>query len=260
MTSSFIERFVFVLVEPSHPGNIGAAARALKTMGFDQLRVIAPRHANALTHPEAQAWASGATDVLTQAQVFPDFSSALSDVSLAIGWADRPRGFAPPALNCAAACAQALQEIHTHSQHRVALVFGTERIGLTSEQLERCQLLAQIDANPDYSSLNLAQAVQVVAYELRRAVEQNGTTALEKNAPQFATQEEIEQFFAHFQQACVAVEFIDPQHPKKLFERLRRLLSRTRLEREEVQLLRGLCKQMMLKAQAPQPDSKPPEV
>ena len=250
MTPSFTERLVFVLIEPSHPGNIGAAARALKTMGFDQLRVVAPRHENALNHPEALAWASGATDVLTQAQLFPDVASALADVSLAIGLADRTRGFAPPALACAAACERAVQETQLHAEHRVALVFGTERIGLTSEQLERCQLLAQIDANPEYSSLNLAQAVQVVAYELRRALGQSGTTALEKNTAQFASQAEIEQLFVHFQQACVAVEFIDPQHPKKLFERLRRLLSRTRLEREEVQLLRGLCKQMILKSQA----------
>jgi tRNA/rRNA methyltransferase len=131
----------------------------------------------------------------------------------------------------------------------VAFVFGTERIGLTSEQLERCQRLAQIDANPAYSSLNLAQAVQVVAYEARRASGLLGTIRLNQVQTTYASQDEIEQFLVHFRDACIAVEFIDPEHPKKLFERLRRLLARTRLEREEVQLLRGLCKQMILKTQ-----------
>jgi tRNA/rRNA methyltransferase len=248
------DRVVFILVEPSHPGNIGSAARALKTMGWKHLRLIAPRWPDCksqavLSHPDAVAYASGATDLLAQAQVLPDWSSALSDITLAIGLADRPRGFAPPQLDCAQACQQAMQEVILGPPHRVAFVFGTERIGLTSEQLERCQRLAQIDANPAYSSLNLAQAVQVVAYEARRASGLLGTIRLNQVQTTYASQDEIEQFLVHFRDACIAVEFIDPEHPKKLFERLRRLLARTRLEREEVQLLRGLCKQMILKTQ-----------
>ncbi|MFO0387926.1 MAG: RNA methyltransferase [bacterium] len=254
LMSELADQVVFVLVEPSHPGNIGSAARALKTMGWKHLRLIAPRwpdcqSESVLSHPDAVAYASGATDLLAQARVLPDWSSALSDVTLAIGLADRPRGFAPPALDCAQACQEAMQEAVRGSPHRVAFVFGTERIGLTSEQLERCQRLAQIDANPAYSSLNLAQAVQVVAYEARRASGWYGTFQQDSTAPVYASQDEIEQFLVHFREACIAVQFIDPEHPKKLFERIRRLLARTRLEREEVQLLRGLCKQMILAAQ-----------
>lgn len=243
--------FVFVLVEPSHPGNIGAAARALKTMGFMQLRVVAPRHPGALVHAEALAFASGAADVLAGAREFPTLVEALADATLAIGLSARTREFAPPLVDVAEACALARVEAAGEGA-RVAFVFGTERIGLTIEQAQRCQRLAQIDAEAEYSSLNLAQAVQIVAYELRRALGRVGTTVLDAERPAYASHDEIEQFFAHFRQACVAVEFIDPEHPKKLFERMRRLFARTRLEREEVQLLRGLCKQMMLKAKAAQ--------
>lgn len=239
------ERLVFVLIEPSHPGNIGSAARAMKTMGWRHLRVVAPRFPDALRQADTLAYASGATDILAHAQIFNDWPSAMADVSLTLGFADRPRGFTPPALDCAQACVLAVQEIRQHLAHRVALVFGTERTGLTSAQMERCQRLVQIDANPDYSSLNLAQAVQVAAYEVRRASAVLGTTQHETREVRYAEQREVEQFFDHFYQACVAVAFIDPDHPKKLFERMRRLLSRTRLEHEEVQLLRGLCKQMM---------------
>lgn len=247
--------FVFVLVEPSHPGNIGAAARAMKTMGFAELRVVAPRATGALAHAEALAFASGASDVLDAAREFSTLESALADVTFAVGLSARTREFAPPLLDAAQACALACEEAargagRDESSHRTAFVFGTERIGLTIEQAQRCHRLAQIDAEPAYSSLNLAQAVQIVVYELRRALGRIGTIALDAESPDYASHEEIEQFFAHFREACIAVEFIDPAHPKKLFERMRRLFARTRLEREEVQLLRGLCKQMIVKAKA----------
>ncbi len=239
--------YVFVLVEPSHPGNIGSAARAIKTMGFTQLRVVAPALLGALAHPDAVAFASGAVDVLEHGQVFDSLEAALADVSLAVGLSARTREFAPPLVDAAQACALARDEVAGRAGARVAFVFGTERIGLTIEQAQRCHRLAQIDAEPAYSSLNLAQAVQIVAYELRRALGRIGTTALDAEHPDYASHADIEQFFAHFREACIAVEFIDPEHPKKLFERMRRLFARTRLEREEVQLLRGLCKQMILK-------------
>lgn len=246
--------YVFVLVEPSHPGNIGSAARAIKTMGFTQLRVVAPAMLGALAHPDAMAFASGAADVLEQAASFDTLEAALADVSLAIGLSARTREFAPPLIDVAQAGVLAHEEVASAgAAARVAFVFGTERIGLTIEQAQRCHRLAQIDAEPAYSSLNLAQAVQIVAYELRRALGRTGTIALDAEHPDYATHAEIEQFFAHFREACVAVEFIDPDHPKKLFERMRRLFARTRLEREEVQLLRGLCKQMILKGRAAGP-------
>lgn len=240
----------FVLMAPSHPGNIGAAARAIKTMGFRELRVVAPRFADALSHPDAIAYASSAADVLQSAQVHPTLQSALADATLAIGLSARTREFAPPLLDVDAACEAAVGEMGTEPDHRVAFVFGTERIGLTIEQAQRCHRLAQIDAEPECSSLNLAQSVQVVSYELRRACARKKTLAstreLDAERVMYAEHAEIEQLYAHLRQACEAVGFIDPAHPKKLFERMRRLFARTRLEREEVHLLRGLCKQMIL--------------
>jgi len=231
-------------------------------MGFTQLRVVAPALLGALAHPDAMAFASGACDVLEHARSFDALEAALADVSLAIGLSARTREFAPPLIDVAQAGVLAREEVASAgAAAQVAFVFGTERIGLTIEQAQRCHRLAQIDAEPAYSSLNLAQAVQIVAYELRRALGRTGTTVLDAEHPEYATHAEIEQFFAHFREACVAVEFIDPDHPKKLFERMRRLFARTRLEREEVQLLRGLCKQMILKGQAAgpiKPRTEPP--
>jgi tRNA/rRNA methyltransferase len=178
----------------------------------------------------------------------------VADATLVIGLSARTREFAPPLLDVDDACEAALREVANDSEHRVAFVFGTERIGLTIEQAQRCHRLAQIDAEPECSSLNLAQSVQVVSYELRRACLRQfklaSTREIDRERVVHADHEETEQFYAHLRRACEAVGFIDPAHPKKLFERMRRLFARTRLEREEVHLLRGLCKQMILAGEA----------
>ncbi|WP_085318359.1 RNA methyltransferase [Derxia lacustris] len=244
-------RACFVLVHPSHPGNVGSAARAMKTMGFGLdagvLRVVAPRFDGPLIQAESIAFASSAGDVLAAAHVFDDFDAAVADCSLVYGLSARTRDFAPPQLDVRDACIEAVTEAAAPGG-RVAFVFGTERTGLSKEQMQRCDRFTQIDADPEYSSLNVAQALQIVAYELRRAFGMVGTRALDVERPDYASHEEVERFMDHLYEACVAVEFIQPAHPKKLFERLRRLFARTRLEREEVQLLRGLCKQMIQKA------------
>ncbi|CAN5444295.1 RNA methyltransferase [soil metagenome] len=234
----------FVLVEPTHPGNVGAAARAIATMGFTDLRIVATPIANVREDPEARARASAARDVVANAQLHDTLESAVADATLVIGLSARVREFAPAAVSIESACAEAAREAATGQ--RVAFVFGTERIGLNISQAQRCLRLAQIDAEADRSSLNVAQAVQIAAYEMRGALGSAGSSLLDPEVPDYATQDEIEQLYAHLRDACVAVGFIDPEHPKKLFERMRRLFSRTRLEREEVQLLRGLCKQMIL--------------
>ncbi len=247
----------FVLVEPTHPGNVGSAARAIATMGFDDLRLVAPRP-DVLEQPEARALAGAAHDILATARIVASLDDALTDATLVIGLSARAREFAPPTITIEAACAEAARELAhgAPGASRVAFVFGTERIGLTLEQAQRCQRLAQIDAEPERSSLNLSQAVQVTAYEMRRALGRIGSSVLDVEHPDYAGQDEIERLYAHLREACIAVGFIDPQHPKKLFERLRRLFARTRLEREEVQLLRGLCKQMILAGRRP-PGSQP---
>jgi tRNA/rRNA methyltransferase len=257
-----LDRISIVLVETSHPGNVGAAARAMRVMGLSDLRLVAPRHDDAALRDEARAFASGATDVLSRARVFATLDEALGDVTLAIAVSAAGREFAPSAREPEACAAEALAELRRHPSHRAAFVFGSERVGLSIEQAQRCQLLLSIPAEPDYSSLNLAQAVQVVTYCLRRASltkvpDQDQVCPSpgqdRSEAPMdmasaagllAADQRAIEGFYTHLESALVAIGYLDPKHPKKLMPRLRRLFSRTRLEQEEVDLLRGVCKMM----------------
>jgi len=260
----------FVLVEPSHPGNVGAAARALKTMGFSRLVLVSPRVANVQSDPEAIAMASGADDVLACAHVVPTLADALSGVHWSVALTARQREYGPPQWTPRAAASLARDEA-LHGE--IALVFGNERTGLSNEDVERCSALAHIPANPAYSSLNLAQAVQVLAYELRmnyltsgeeanvhthanastsagRAPHAPGAApaglAAEPAGPRAAS-DEIESMFAHLESALVALEFLDPANPKKLMSRLRRLFARSGLEREEVNIVRGIAKHILLK-------------
>lgn len=271
----------FVLVEPSHPGNVGAAARALKTMGFSRLVLVAPRVPHVQSDPEAIAMASGADDVLAGAHVVPTLADALNGVHWSVALTARSREYGPPQLAPRAAAAQARE----HALHGdIALVFGNERTGLSNEDVERCSALAHIPANPAYSSLNLAQAVQVLAYELRTAYlgaggvgsvggaagaaagdsgsrarmnVGNGVGTSAESQPQVAAQgslapsDEIESMFAHLESALVALEFLDPANPRKLMSRLRRLFARSGLEREEVNIVRGIAKHILLKVKQP---------
>ncbi|ADG15892.1 RNA methyltransferase, TrmH family, group 1 [Paraburkholderia atlantica] len=248
----------FVLVEPSHPGNVGAAARALKTMGFSRLVLVSPRVPNVQNDPEAIAMASGADDVLASVHVVPSLADALAGVHWSIALTARLREYGPPQWTPRAAAAAA----HAEALHgEIALVFGNERTGLSNEDVERCSAIAHIPANPAYSSLNLAQAVQVLAYELRTAY--LGTDQTTDGAPapgariapaesagtraQMAASDEIESMFVHLESALVALEFLDPSNPKKLMSRLRRLFARSGLEREEVNIVRGIAKHILLK-------------
>jgi tRNA/rRNA methyltransferase len=243
----------FVLVEPSHPGNVGAAARALKTMGFSRLIVVAPKIAFVTREPEAVAMASGADDVLASAQVVETLADALNGVHWSIALTARSREYGPPQMAPRAAAEKACEftgQGQGGSPGAIALVFGNERVGLSNEDVERCSALAHIPANPAYSSLNLAQAVQVLAYELRlallgRADATPVTTA--PASPPSASSDEIEGMYTHLEQALVALDFLDPANPKKLMSRLRRLFSRSGLEHEEVNILRGIAKHILLK-------------
>ncbi|MDN7427842.1 RNA methyltransferase [Burkholderia sp. AU16741] len=245
----------FVLVEPSHPGNVGAAARALKTMGFSRLVLVAPRVPHVQRDPEAIAMASGADDVLASAHVVPTLGEALSGVHWSIALTARTREYGPPRLAPRAAAAQAGAQVGAGD---VALVFGNERTGLANEHVEQCSALAHIPANPAYSSLNLAQAVQVLAYELRVAfLEQASEPAAQPpaEAGTLAQSDEIERMYVHLENALIALDFLDPRNPKKLMPRLRRLFARTGLEREEVNILRGIAKHILLKSGKPDGDA-----
>ena len=221
-----------VLCAPVHPGNIGAAARAMKTMGLARLYLVAPRR---FPDPEAEWRASRATEVLAHATVCSALDDALQGVGLAIACTARSRELAVPEMTAREAAAEAVGVARTQ---QVACVFGNETFGLTTAEVNCCQRLATIPANSRYSSLNLAAAVQVIAYELRLAA--RGDAAGPVKQRQLASFEELEGFYAHLERAMVEVGFFDPRHPKKLMPRLRRLFARARVEREEINILRGI--------------------
>lgn len=229
-----LEQIIVVLSHTSHPGNIGAAARAMKTMGLKTLRLVNP---DVFPSEIATARASGATDVLDGAEVFTTLQDALADCVYVVGSSARGRDFVGEVCDARAASTKLVE---TTMQGKVAIVFGCEMSGLTNAEVGLCQTLAFIPSNPDYSSLNLGSAVQVFAYELRVAA---GEVAGHK-APEFqlATQAEIDAMFVHMEQTLAAVGFYNAANPRRLFARLRRLFNRTRLEREEVDIFRGIFK------------------
>jgi tRNA/rRNA methyltransferase len=272
-----LARVSVVLVNPSHAGNIGAAARAMRVMGLRSLALVAPRHPQAASHPDAIAFASGATDVLAAAREFPTLEAALADTHLAVAVSAATREFAAAPIPPWALGPRVLAALAADAGLRVALVFGNERTGLSIAQVQRCAMVVSIPGEPDYHSLNLAQAVQVLAWELRRAAlgvsgvqpapagEAAATSAgatepalAEPDAGPPATHEQLERFHAHFEQALIAVGFLDPATPRKLMPRMRRLFARAALRAEEVDLLRGVCKQMLLAAEGRLPGRRPP--
>jgi len=221
-----------VLVAPSHPGNIGAAARAMMTMGLSRLVLVSPQR---FPDPEAVALASGAAAVLDDARVVGTLDEALAGAAVAIGLSARPRAFAGRVLAVRDAVAEAIANA---SHGDVAFVFGNEMSGLSNADLARCAIVATIPANPDYASLNLAAAVQVVAYEINVAT----TDGVVWRAPRFApaTVDEIEALYRNGERTLVAMRILNPAMPKRLLPRLRRLFARAGLEKEEVNILRGI--------------------
>lgn len=222
-----------VLVHPTHPGNIGASARAMKTMGLSSLVLVNPKR---FPDREAEALASGALDVLAEARVCASLDEALSGTVLAAALSARQRELSHTAYHAKEAAGIVLEQAR---QHPVALVFGGEISGLSNEEIIKCQMLVHIPANPEYSSLNLAAAVQVMCYELRLALENLAPQPSEFEAASF---EEVEMFYRHLEEVMVSTGYLNPDKPKRLMERLRRLFARARLEKEEVNILRGILK------------------
>ncbi|TAG78682.1 MAG: RNA methyltransferase [Betaproteobacteria bacterium] len=247
LARSPLNEVVVVLSHTSHPGNIGAVARAMKTMGLSDLRLVNPD-----TFPSeiASARASGANDVLEQARVFSALTDAIADCVYVVGSSARGRDFVGETKDVRSACAEAIAQ---SANGKVAIVFGCEMSGMTNAEVALCQTLAYIPANAAYSSLNLGSAVQVFAYELRMAA---GLTA-GYPASQFqpATQEEIERLFVHMQHALTVSGFFNPENPKRLFPRLRRLFARTRLEREEVDIFRGIFRTLEARSPPAEPNT-----
>lgn len=218
-----------VLCETSHPGNIGGAARAMKNMALSRLCLVAPRR-----FPDNDAYhrASGAEDVLDSARIVSNLPQALSDCQWVFGMSARARSFQWPTLTPH----QAAQKIvHDSKTQKVAIVFGSEQAGLSNEQLQLCDFHITIPTNPDFSSLNLSAAVQVMAYEIYQAIEI-------EELPDKATVYQIVGLIEHFMEMAEALDFFNPLNPKKLLPRIKRLLARAQLESEEVNILRGFLK------------------
>lgn len=232
--SHVFERTRIVLSHPSHPGNIGAAARAMKTMGLSRLVLVNPRE---FPHPQADAMAAGAVDVLANANVVGTLSSALQGTVLAVALTARRRELAAPALWARDAAAEVSR---VAAGGEVALVFGNETSGLSNEELALCGRWATVPVDPAFSSLNLAAAVQLMTYELRLAALDPGAPPPISGAGMAASHEDVEGLIAHIERAAIGSGFLDPASPKRLIPRLRRLLSRAGPEREEINILRGL--------------------
>ena len=231
-----LPRIAVVLARTSHPGNIGAAARAMKTMGLADLVLVAPRH---FPHAEAVAMAAGAGDVLDRARVVATLAAALDDRALAIGFSARGRDLSHPAREWRALAPEA---IAATAEGKVALVFGNETSGLSNDELLACQRHATIPANPAYPSLNLAAAVQVACYELALAAEAFPVPG--RPPRRRATGADLEALHARLQSLLVDTGFLDPAEPGRLDERMRRLAARLDLEAEEVAILHGMLESL----------------
>jgi tRNA/rRNA methyltransferase len=242
-TPTLFDRLRIVLVQTSRPGNIGSVARAMKTMGFSELVLVNPRFEGALMHEESVAFASGAADILERTRVVGSMEEALDGIHFAAAVSARLREFSPPVM-----APRELAEQLVASPARAALIFGNERFGLPNEIVERCNVLVNIPANPDYSSLNLAQAAQVLVYECRMAALAGQRAATEVGFQgDAASVAQIDGMYAHLEEALVQLGFLDANNPRKLMPRLKRMFSRAGLETEEVNILRGIARQIMAK-------------
>lgn len=226
----------FVLCDTSHPGNIGAVARAMKTMGLADLALVAPKE---FPHPEASARAAGAEDLLAQTRVHATLDAALADRTLVVATSSRRRTIPVPELTPRALAERLAGEAGTA---RCAVLFGAERTGLTNAQLDRASQLCVIPANPDYASLNLAAAAQIIAYELRVATLDAAALPRatdEDDAPP-ADAAEVEAYYRRLERALAGSGFLDQDNPRHLMRRLRRLYNRAGLDQNEVRILHGI--------------------
>ncbi len=226
----------FVLVETSHAGNVGAAARALKVMGFNEIVLVAPRWPNVTKKQEAIALASGALDVLESARIVSTLADALEGITHVCATAMTPRDFGPPTV-----APRAHFDSIAAAQPDIAFVFGCERFGMSNEDVYRSHVCLSIPTAPGYGSLNLAQAVQLIAYEWRQAL--GGFDVMPRTAePTLADARAVQGVLDHWQQTLVGIGFLDPAAPKKLMPRLNQLANRVQLTAEEVHILRGIAR------------------
>jgi tRNA/rRNA methyltransferase len=226
----------FILIGTSHPANVGAAARAIKVMGFSDLVLVAPRHADVQRRDEAIAMASGAVDVLASARVVATLTDALDGLTFVAATAMTPRDFGPPT-----SAPRELFGSLAGGPHRVGFVFGSERFGLGNDAVYQCHACVSIPTQPGYGSLNLAQAVQLIAYEWRQAL--GGFPVVPRTTdPALADGAALQGLLAHWEAALVRLDYLDPTIPRKLMSRLNQLANRVELTRDELQILRGVAR------------------
>ena len=235
MTDAIADRIRFVLVRTSHPGNIGAAARAIRTMGLHRLSLVAP---HAFPHAEAIALASGANDVLENAPIEPDLPAAIADCQLVLGATARRRDVPMEEIDAREAAARVLAA--AGEGREVALVFGNERTGLENDEIKRCHAAVLIPSDPAFPSLNLAQAVQVLAYEVRMAVLAGASPLPEQKSDPPASSAELDAFFEHLARTLEAIEFHKGRSPRTIMQRLRRLYLRAQPDQRELRILHGI--------------------
>jgi len=249
----------FILIETSHPGNVGAAARALKVMGFDDMVLVAPRYANVLRKEETIQRASGANDVLDKTRIVGTLEEALDGISHVCATAMTPRDFGPPTrsprehfdLLLGRSLTKTASEIVKPAEaiSSIGFLFGSERFGMKNEDVYKCHVALSIPTNPDFGSLNLAAALQLVAYEWRLALG-GFSVASPIGESGLADAAQVAGLLGHLEQALIEIGFLDPEAPKKLMPRLNQLFNRANLTPEEIHILRGVAKAMIETAQA----------
>jgi tRNA/rRNA methyltransferase len=251
----------FILIETSHPGNVGAAARALKVMGFDEMVLVAPRYANVLRKEETIQRASGANDVLDKTRIVDTLDEALEGISHLCATAMTPRDFGPPTRSPREHFDMLLGQSPLQTQmtadaakqsapvSSIGFLFGSERFGMKNEDVYKCHVALSIPTNPQFGSLNLAAALQLVAYEWRLALGGFPVASPVADA-NFADAAQVSGMLSHWEKALIEIGFLDPEAPKKLMPRLNQLFNRANLSPEEIHILRGVAKAMIETAQA----------
>ncbi len=234
-----LDNIRIIMLNTSHPGNIGAAARVMKNMGLKHLYLVEPKQ---FPDPQATAMASGADDVLTKAMVCNRLEQALEGCHLVLGSTARERKIQHEFMDARSAALQAIEEARTC---QVALVFGRERTGMTNEEIGLCHKLINIPTNPQYRSLNVASAIQIVSYELMMAKAITKPTAVLEtdNGVEYAATDAVEGFYRHLEATLIEIDFLNPQQSPQLMPKLRRLYNRSRLKQEELNILRGILTQ-----------------
>ena len=238
----------FILIETSHAGNVGAAARALKVMGFDDLVLVAPRWPNVLRREETIQRASGANDVLDKCRIVATLDEALDGITHLCATAMTPRDFGPPTHAPRPYLESLAADFQAQSNARLGFLFGSERFGMKNEDVYRCHACLSIPTNPRFGSLNISAAVQLLAYEWRLAIggfDADTAENLPAELPTLADAASVQGALEHWQRALVALDYLDPQAPKKLMPRLQQLLNRAELREEEIHILRGIAKKIL---------------